>query len=473
MSNSSFKTDLLNTYNHFINFTIRNKIFNILLIIIENAPILIAIDFMWMDDFLSKIFTPLYFLAPHIYLDKINKLFLNDCSMMLPTEVQDTSILTDTNSTITNSSSSLFYYISQSLLKQVASNITTNLVNITNNNSTNTLDNTTLTNLTLTNQTDTSGSTTDAVEPKLIDIYFFKSKIMQLDNNYCLYSPVLNILFYILTVLIFVSFFTLGKISGKSNKKTCLTKTYIFFNTNFINIISRTFSYLFFVVFLNRPIILLYQNTLINTFYFSNIIIYTAVSVFFLSLFLIYCYLFLKFMNNSFFFEDYPYDSFSVSDSSISFVIKILIGLKFNFDKLTGFRYIKFINYLLGLFIVVRMCVSVANRNSLINNYMLKTLRNYFSFFFAIYLALKLLNNSIEGLRDPNDFVIVIEMLVIASIMFIINATLLKIDFEYVFNEKEKIINEMFRFFYHTNNNLIGSRSPSSDASNGKSNIKL
>ena len=90
----SFKKDLTKTYTHFMNHTIKNKIFNIFLTIIENIPILIAIDFMWMDDFLSKIFTPLYYLSPHVYLDKFNQNYFNECSVIINSGSGETS---DTN----------------------------------------------------------------------------------------------------------------------------------------------------------------------------------------------------------------------------------------------------------------------------------------------------------------------------------------------------------------------------------------
>lgn len=514
-----FKSDLLNSYNHFMTYTIKNTIFNILLTIIENIPILIAIDFMWMDDFLSTIFTPFYFLAPHVYLDRFNSLFPNECSSILisastaadlnqnlnGTSVNNTiSILSNSSNLISsfisnkflnkalNNKANGFYRILQNaseassnpnsnstnLLNTTAaviSNITNGLLsNLTNLNSTNNINNT---NLILTNATtNVTIKTSVPAEPSIYPIKFFSKVIMEFDNTYCIYNPTVMIIFYLFVSLMLVSFFVLGKFQPNSTKKSSVKYSLVFLFVNFINIALRAFGYLFFIVFMNRPIILLYQSNKINQLYFSNVIIYTVISIVFFGLYLIFCILFNKYMNNAYFFEEYPYDFFSTSDTTNLQVIKILIGFKFNFDKLSGFRYITFINYLLGLFIFIRMCIAVSDRQLIINNYLLKTVRNFFAFFFCIYLFLKLMNNSIAGLRNPNEFGIVIEMITIAVILFIVITRLLSIDNEFIFKEKEDIINEILRFFYLMDKKLINSthnKVESSYSGSGKSKNNL
>jgi hypothetical protein len=470
-------------------YIIKNKVFNTMLTIIENIPILIAIDFMWMDDFLSTIFTPFYFLAPHVYLDRFNTLFPNECSSII-LEVDRSTVL-NTNETsnnsignITNSSNLISSFISNKFSNKIFNSSTNNvnkvnttttiLTNITNEIISN-YSNLNNTNLIFTNTTSnitsniTTGNTEAVEAPKIYPIKFFSKVIMEFDNTFCIYNPTILIIFYLLVSMLLISFFVLGKFQPSSTKKSCLKYSIVFIIVNFINIIIRAFGYLFFIVFLNRPIIFLYQSDMINPLYFSNVIIYTVISIVFFSFYLIFCILFNKYMNNSFFFEEFPYDFFSTSDTSNLQVIKILIGFKFNFDKLSGFRYITFINYLLGLFIFIRMCIAVANRQLIINNYLLKTVRNFFAFFFCIYLFLKLINNSIDGLRYPDELGIIIEMLIIGSILFIVITRLLSIDNEFIFKEKDDIINEILRFFYLMDKKLISLNSNKAESGNSGS----
>ena len=500
-----FKSDLLNSYNHFMTYIIKNKVFNTLLTIIENIPILIAIDFMWMDDFLSTIFTPFYFLAPHVYLDRFNTLFPNECSSII-LDVDRSTVL-NTNATsnnsignITNSRNLISSFISSKFLNKIFNSDTfsRSLQNTSNSNNVNKVNTTSTiltnitneiisnfsnlnnTNLIFTNTTSnitsniTTGNTETVEEPKIYPIKFFSTVIMEFDNTFCIYNPTILIIFYLLVSMLLISFFVLGKFQPNSTKKSCLKYSIVFIIVNFINIIIRAFGYLFFIVFLNRPIIFLYQSEVINPLYFSNVIIYTVISIVFFSFYLIFCILYNKYMINSFFFEEFPYDFFSTSDTSNLQVIKILIGFKFNFDKISGFRYITFINYLLGLFIFIRMCIAVANRQLIINNYLLKTVRNFFAFFFCIYLFLKLINNSIAGLRYPDELGIIVEMLIIGSILFIVITRLLSIDNEFIFKEKDDIINEILRFFYLMDKKLISSNSnkvESGNSGSSKSNL--
>jgi len=502
-------------------YTIKNKFYNVLLTIIENIPILIAIDFMWSDDFLSKIFTPFYFLAPHIYLDRFNSFFSNECSIIILGE--DNSISNSNNTFISNNSdinTNISANLSNTITSNVQNKFITNLLkyvfgrilqdyqtkindafngnsslfnsttiiikNITNEFIKNTnksidwnvfnITNNTI-NTPVINNTINDTNTDISEETKIYKIKFFSNVLMEFDNTYCIYNPTLLIIFYFLVVFILISFFIIGKFNPVSTKISCLKYSFVFILVNIINILVRPFAYLFFIVFLNRPIILLYQNSLINSLYFSNVIIYTVISIISFCIFLIFCILFNKYMNNAFFFEDYPYDFFSTSDTGILQIIKILIGFKFNFDKLIGFRYITFINYLLGLFITIRMSICVTNRQLIINNYLLKTVRNFFSFFFCIYLFLKLLNKNIYGLRYPNDFGMVIELLIIVAIIFIVITNLLKLDDSFTFKDKDEIINEILRFFYLMDNKLINSKynnkMDSGFNSNAKSNFSI
>ena len=80
---SRLKEMTINIYSNFMKFTYSNVIFNLLLIIIENIPILIIIDYMFGEDVLSKIFSPLYFISPATILEIINQKFTNECNLNL------------------------------------------------------------------------------------------------------------------------------------------------------------------------------------------------------------------------------------------------------------------------------------------------------------------------------------------------------------------------------------------------------
>ena len=61
-------------------YTISFSIFNILLIIIENCSIIYSVDIMLgKDNILNELFTPFYFLSPHLYVEMLNEKLPNQC----------------------------------------------------------------------------------------------------------------------------------------------------------------------------------------------------------------------------------------------------------------------------------------------------------------------------------------------------------------------------------------------------------
>ena len=67
-------------YSNFMKYTISFSIFNILLIIIENCTIIYSVDIMLgRDKILNELFTPFYFLSPHLYVEMLNEKLPNQC----------------------------------------------------------------------------------------------------------------------------------------------------------------------------------------------------------------------------------------------------------------------------------------------------------------------------------------------------------------------------------------------------------
>jgi hypothetical protein len=112
-----------------------------------------------------------------------------------------------------------------------------------------------------------------------------------------------------------------------------------------------------------------------------------------------------------------------------------------------------FVNYFLGTLVFIRMASAIFNMNLIINNFSQKALRNFFSCFFCFYLSLKLLNN-IFSLHQPVLIVKVIEILFIFSVIIILFTLIIPISNEFVFNKKDELIPDIFRFFYQNKNSL-------------------
>ena len=67
-------------YSNFMKYIISFSIFNILLVIIENSSIIYSVDLMMDGDkVLNELFTPFYFLSPHLYIEMLNEKFPNQC----------------------------------------------------------------------------------------------------------------------------------------------------------------------------------------------------------------------------------------------------------------------------------------------------------------------------------------------------------------------------------------------------------
>ena len=67
-------------YSNFMKYIISFSLFNILLVIIENSSIIYSVDLMLDGDkILNELFTPFYFLSPHLYVEMLNEKLPNQC----------------------------------------------------------------------------------------------------------------------------------------------------------------------------------------------------------------------------------------------------------------------------------------------------------------------------------------------------------------------------------------------------------
>ena len=79
MENEFQKRQVL-CYSNFMKYIISFSLFNILLIIIENCSIIYSVDIMLGGDkILNELFTPFYFLSPHLYVEMLNEKLPNQC----------------------------------------------------------------------------------------------------------------------------------------------------------------------------------------------------------------------------------------------------------------------------------------------------------------------------------------------------------------------------------------------------------
>ena len=67
-------------YSNFMKYIISFSFFNIILLIIENSSIIFSVDIMLDEDIILKdLFTPFYFLSPHLYVEMLNEKLPNQC----------------------------------------------------------------------------------------------------------------------------------------------------------------------------------------------------------------------------------------------------------------------------------------------------------------------------------------------------------------------------------------------------------
>lgn len=376
---SNLKTRMLKIYSTFMKYIISNTLYNLFLTFFENISILFVIDYMFEDDVLSQVFTPFYYLCPHIYLEFLNQLFSNECEQVI---LPDTSQLDAT---------------------ALKSNTT---------------------------------------------ILFFNNTILTLDGNFCIISSYLVYFAVAIVCLVFILFFLLS-IMNPRKEQSGLEKGICYLLTNLNNIILRPLSVNMLIILFNKPIVMLYKNQYINSIYFSFEIGVTILSMAFLIIYITISVIYIKYVENAFYFEKFPYDYYSKSDGLILLTIKIFIAFKINFDKLNGFRYMFFINLMIGIFIFIRILVAIQNRKMIINHIIIKHFRNVLCFFFSLYIFLKLINTNITQLRVYSINTLIIELALISIVLYKIIAKYFHYNDTFVFKKKEEFMEETLHFMYY------------------------
>ena len=194
-------------YSNFMKYIISFSFFNIILVIIENSSIIYSVDIMLDGDkILNELFTPFYFLSPHLYVEMLNEKFPNQCfeifdfNSTLEKNEQDKN---DTeNANLNAASSKLKKPKIKKNKKKIYKKIKRNLDNEDSNN---------------TDANDTNITEDDEEEDPMVEMYnritgdekFFDIKfkghvLYSLDNSYCVYNKNLIYISYAIVILVFI-----------------------------------------------------------------------------------------------------------------------------------------------------------------------------------------------------------------------------------------------------------------------------
>ena len=430
---SSFDIHAVKCYSNFMKYTISNTIYNLILLILENSTILFVIDLMTHDSILGEVFTPLHFLSPHLYVEMLNEQFTNECNSIFDrSSFQEPN--TTSNTTTTPSSTPTYDEIYNQSFSQNANESLEHLNEIL------------------------EESTEDMFKsfnnnPDTHDLIFFGNTLYQTHYAYCVYSS--NIIYLIIGIISLATIcFGLTFFINMRNKPNFFFRLIVQILVNFTNIILRPLFIIICIVLMNRPIVFLYKSGNIKPEYKTEEIIYTLVSLLLLIYAVVFCLVYTKYINNIFYFEQMPYDSFSADETLMVLVIKVMIGFKLNSDKLLGVNAMSFINLIIGLLLFVRTFYTFGNREYIVNHVALKNFSTFLSFFYCFYILLKLLNDFVKHLKEYSTMNLVMELLLIIAVLIILSMFLLRRDNKFVFKTKDSFIVESMQFMYYVSRNL-------------------
>ena len=220
----------------------------------------------------------------------------------------------------------------------------------------------------------------------------FGHTLYQTDNSYCIYSS--NLIFIVIGILgVYTVFFVILFFLNTRNKPNIFVRIVASVFTNFINLIVRPFFVVISIVLINRPIVFLYYSNMIKPEYKTEEIIYTVLSLFFLIYGVVFAYIHIKYINNSFYFESLPFDYFSADEALMVMVIKIIIGFKITYDKIQGINEMSVMNLIIGLLLFVRTFNTFGNRKFIVNHVYLKNFTAFLSFFYCFYMLVPSMTN--------------------------------------------------------------------------------
>jgi hypothetical protein len=457
-----FKGRVLNLYSNFMKYTIKNPVFNLFILIVEHVPILYCIDFMFADDVFSQVFAPLYLLGPNLYLEFLSYGLNNDCLSVLPKK-NTTTDQTTVNAITTNITSDLSTNMTRILQNSsdIISNLTSNIVSNTSNLINSTLGVLNSTNITSLNSTLESTSTSSTLSKQAeeelnaklqqfpSEIKFFEKPIISLNMEYCLYQDSLIYIAICLVILVFVLLTFLSYINPR--KSSNCKKLGSIFLVNLANLLMGPFAVTILTLLFNKPLLILYRLDDLNQDYFTLEIIMTLVCFIFILMFSISNLLFLKYMNNPYYFEKYPLDYYTAQDAQYLLTMKIFAAFKISYGKLMNSRSVLFVNLILGIMSVIRVISSISGRHEIINNTLYKNFRNYVNVFFSIMVVLKILNPTKGQPANENfpfNYTLIVEAIMIVLILLGAKMKFFGTHKKFTFTEKDEFITETLHLFH-------------------------
>ena len=483
-------------YSNFMNYIISFSVFNIIILIIENSSIIYSVDLMMDGDkVLNELFTPFYFLSPHLYIEMLNEKFPNQCfqifdfnSIMLEYEEankekeKDDDKENESNKEKENTKDNNLDSTIEST--QTLRNIDEKIINTKKKKRLKRLkkEGNKLKHKWKKRRIDNEGdneSPTEGIElqedkneeeeedeqdenpmvamykriteERYYDIKFKGRTLYSLDTSYCVYNKNLIYISYAIVILLFLLLLSLFFLNTRK-KKTLVYVILAYTITNLINLIIRPFFIAVVTLLVNRPLLYLYRASYMSSEYQIEEVIYMALSLIMLIFFIALTYLIHDYMNNVFCFESYPYDCFITSEENVFMFIKVCIGFKITYDKIMGFNNFSVINLIVGLFVFYRLAKTLGSAGYVVNHIYLKLTRTFFTFFCCILIVLKLMNQYLAYFQEFSiiNFVLEIIFIIFISLTFAFSFTP-RIENDFLFIDTKELLEESLRFFYYVN----------------------
>ena len=436
-------------YSNFMKYIISFSFFNIILLIIENSSIIFSVDIMLDEDIILKdLFTPFYFLSPHLYVEMLNEKLPNQCfeifdfnTTLVNEEENDekAQIKNGTEKTISNK-------LKQKKKKRLKRILDDNDEKASHNDT-----------------EEMIAEKEPEIDPmvemyeritgdeKYFDIKFKGHLLYSLDNSYCVYNRNLIYISFALVILVFILIISLFFLNTRK-RKNLLYQILGYTITNLINIIIRPFFIAIVSILVNRPLLYLYRSSYMSSEYKVEESIYMVVSLIILIFFIVIVYLMHDYINNVFCFEKFPYDSFITSEENVLMFIKVCIGFKLTYDKIMGLNKFNVINLIIGLFVFYRMTKTIGSASYVVNHIYLKLARSFFSFFCCILIILKLMNQYLSYFKDYSMINFVLEIIFIFLIDLVLAfAFTPTIENDFLFIDTKDLLQESLKFFYYVN----------------------
>ena len=425
-------------YTNFIKFIIPFSLFHIFICLIENSTIIYIIDIMFSrDEILNQLFTPLYFISPHLYIDIFNEKFENECEKIFQYSQKAYDETHEEEEDEQDSSS---------IISEVISNIISD-----------------------SNEEDrdknfSSSATEEEKQPMIYEMFtkntryytieFRGSKLYETDNSYCVYNS--KLIIFVISIILFTTIlFILLLLLNTRGKPPLWKKIVVLLLTNFINIVIRPFFSFISIILMNRPLVYLYKSKYIKSSYKTQEILYCFLSLFFLFYIGALAYLYEDIMTNLFCFETFPYNSFDSGESNVMMVIKIFIGFKVTYDKMMGINKFKVINLICGLFIFMRVMYTVGGeRDYVVNHLYLRNFNIIISLFSCLLITLKLINQYVNYFQTYSKINFTLEIAIIFVVLLAGYFKFGKFDDEFIFCKEDDFMAESMRFMYFINKNF-------------------